>query len=195
MKLIINKSGNRESLINQCRKQHRQAQHEVYNWLAPKMLSLCRRYINDNNEAESVMITAFLKVFDKIDQFTGSGSFEGWVRRIMVNESLLYIRKNKAMYIEVDIEYADTKPNYDLAYDNLEVEDLLKLINKLPIGYKTVFNMYAIEGYSHKEIAECLGITANTSKSQLSRARGILQKQIIEKETMWDKKQSRHGKG
>ena len=180
MKLIINKSSSEESLISGCRKKHRQAQRDVYNWLAPRMLAICRRYIKDVNEAESVMITGFMKVLDKIEQYSGEGSFEGWVRRIMVNESLLYIRKNKGMYIEVDIEYADTEPNYTLASENLEADDLLNLINGLPIGYRTVFNMFAIEWYSHKEIAESLAISENTSKSQLSRARKMLQKQIIE---------------
>jgi RNA polymerase sigma-70 factor (ECF subfamily) len=194
MKLIINKSSTEESLISGCRKKHRQAQRDVYDWLAPKMLAICRRYIKDVNEAESVMITGFMKVLDKIEQYSGEGSFEGWVRRIMVNESLLYIRKNKGMYIEVDIEYADTEPNYELASENLEVDDLLNLINGLPIGYRTVFNMFAIEGYSHKEIAESLAISENTSKSQLSRARKMLQKQIIEKEAMWEEKLRRNEK-
>ncbi len=194
MKLIINKSSTEELLISGCRKKHPQAQRDVYNWLAPKMLAICRRYIKDVNEAESVMITGFMKVLDKIEQFSGEGSFEGWVRRIMVNESLLYIRKNKGMYIEVDIEYADTEPNYELASEKLEADDLLNLISGLPIGYRTVFNMFAIEGYSHKEIAESLAISENTSKSQLSRARKILQKQIIEKEAMWEEKLRRNEK-
>lgn len=194
MKLIINKSSTEESLISGCRKKHRQAQRDVYNWLSPRMLAICRRYIKDVNEAESVMITGFMKVLGKIEQYSGEGSFEGWVRRIMVNESLLYIRKNKGMYIEVDIEYADTEPNYELASENLQADDLLNLINGLPIGYRTVFNMFAIEGYSHREIAESLAISENTSKSQLSRARKMLQKQIIEKEAMWEEKLRRNEK-
>jgi len=194
MKLIINKSSTKESLIIGCQKDNRKAQHEVYDWLAPKMLTICRRYIKDVNEAESIMITGFMKVFDKIGQFSGEGSFEGWVRRIMVNESLLYIRKNRGMYIEVDIEYADTTPNYSLASENLDAEELLNLINSLPIGYRTVFNMFAIEGYSHKEIAESLAISENTSKSQLSRARRMLQTHIIDKEAMWEKKLRRNEK-
>jgi RNA polymerase sigma factor (sigma-70 family) len=194
MKLIINKSSTKESLIKGCQKGNRKAQREVYDWLAPKMLTICRRYIRDANEAESIMITGFMKVLDKIEQFSGNGSFEGWVRRIMVNESLLYIRKNKGMYIEVDIEYADATPNYSLASENLEAEELLNLINSLPIGYRTVFNMFAIEGYSHKEIAESLAISENTSKSQLSRARKLLQTHIIEKEAMWEEKFRRNEK-
>ncbi|MEN8247466.1 MAG: RNA polymerase sigma factor [Bacteroidota bacterium] len=194
MKLIIEKSGTKESLIAGCLKKQRQAQQELYDWLAPKMLGLCRRYIHDHNEAESVMIAGFIKVFDKIEQFSGDGNFEGWVRRIMVNESLLYIRKHKNMYIEVDIEYADRKPDYNLASTNLEVDELVKLINNLPIGYRTVFNMYAIEGYSHKEIAKTLNISENTSKSQLSRARKMLQVQLLKKENLWEEKSRRDGK-
>jgi len=194
MKLIINKSSTTESLINGCRQGQRQAQREVYEKLSPRMLGLCRRYIRDAGEAESVMITGFLKVFDKISQYSGEGSFEGWISRIMVNESLLYIRKNKGMYIEVDIEYADQQPNYELASQNLEADDLLKLVNNLPVGYRTVFNMYAIEGYSHQEIANSLQISESTSKSQLSRARKMLQKQIIEKEALWEEKLKNHGK-
>lgn len=194
MKLIIEKSGTKESLIAGCLRKQRKAQQELYDWLAPKMLGLCRRYIYDSNEAEFVMITGFIKVFNKIDQFSGDGSFEGWVRRIMVNESLLYIRKHKNMYIEVDIDYADREPNYNLASSNLEANDLVKLINNLPIGYRTVFNMYAIEGYSHKEIAKSLDIAVNTSKSQLSRARKMLQAELLKKERLWEEKLRRDGK-
>jgi RNA polymerase sigma factor (sigma-70 family) len=112
----------------------------------------------------------------------------------MVNESLLYIRKNKGMYIEVDIEYADLEPNYELASGQLQADDLLKMVNSLPVGYRTVFNMYAIEGYSHKEIADKLQVSENTSKSQLSRARKMLQKQLIEKEALLEEKLRNHGK-
>ncbi len=194
MNLVIDKSESQELLIARCRQKQRQAQHEVYDWLAPKMLAVCRRYINDSNEAESVMISGFLKVFDKIHQFAGDGSFEGWVRRIMVNESLLYIRKNKNMYIEVDIEQADSEPDYTKAATHLDTEDLLALIDNLPVGYKTVFNMYAIEGYSHKEIAAALAISESTSKSQLSRARAMLQKQLLANEKLEHLKHQGHGK-
>jgi len=194
MKLTINKSINREILIDGCRKNHRHAQQEIYNLIAPKMLGVCRRYINDKLEAEGVMMSGFLKVFDKIDQFTDTGSFEAWIRKIMVNECLLYIRKNKNMYLEVDLENAVAEPNYELASTNLDTDELLLLIDKLPVGYKTVFNMFAIEGYSHKEISEMLDITESTSKSQLSRARKLLQKQLLDKESAWDKNIRRHGK-
>lgn len=133
-------------------------------------------------EAEDVMVAAFTKIFERIDQFKHEGSFEGWIRRIMVNESLTYLRKHKSMYVETDIEAADREPDYSKLETQLETEDLLKLIGELPAGYRIVFNLYAIDGYSHKEIADQLGISENTSKSQLSRARTYLQKRLIELE-------------
>jgi RNA polymerase sigma-70 factor (ECF subfamily) len=131
-------------------------------------------------EAEDVLVTAFMKVFDKIDQFKSEGSFEGWIRRIVVNESLTHLRRNRSMYLETELEQADREPDYDRLSDHLETEDLLNIIQELPAGYRIVFNMYAIDGYSHKEIAEQLGISENTSKSQLSRARVYLQKKLVE---------------
>lgn len=146
------------------------------------MFALCRRYIGQVDAAEDVLICGFTKVFQKIDQFKGEGSFEGWIRRIMVNEALSHIRKNKSMYLEVEIEYAEREPDFGLLAGQLEAEDLQKLIDKLPSGYKTVFNLYAIEGFSHKEIGDQLGISENTSKSQLSRARKHLQTVLVESE-------------
>jgi len=149
------------------------------------MLGVCRRYIKDNAEAEQVMVGGFVKIFQKMNQFKGEGSFEGWVRRIMVNEALIYIRKNKNMYLEMDISKADDEPDYQMMDERLEAEDLLAIVRKLPEGYRMVFNLYAIEGYSHKEIAEELGINVNTSKSQLSRARKLLQ-QLLKVREEWE---------
>ncbi len=131
-------------------------------------------------EAEDVLVKAFTKILDRIDQYKNEGSFEGWIRRVMVNESLSYLRKNKSMYVETDIEALDKEPNYEKLENHLEAQDLLNLISELPSGYRIVFNMYAIDGYSHKEIGEQLGINENTSKSQLSRARSVLQKKLLE---------------
>lgn len=130
-------------------------------------------------EAEDILVTGFMKVFDRIDQFKGEGSFEGWIRRIMVNEALTHLRRNRSVYLETEIEQADREPDYNRLDDHLEAEDLLKMIEALPPGYRIVFNMYAIDGYSHKEIAEQLGISENTSKSQLSRARSFLQRMLV----------------
>ncbi|MFQ3213705.1 MAG: RNA polymerase sigma factor (sigma-70 family), partial [Marivirga sp.] len=133
-------------------------------------------------EAEGTMVTAFVKIFERINQYSGEGSFEGWMRRIMVNESLMYLRKNKNMSLNIDIEEVYELPQFNRLEDHLEAADLMTLINQLPVGYRTVFNLYAIEGYSHKEIGEKLSVSENTSKSQLSRARSSLQKQLVELE-------------
>lgn len=182
MKLNIQKSITEEELIESCRKNNSKAQASIYNKYSGKMLSLCMRYIKEQHEAEDTMIQGFMKAFSKISQFKKEGSFEGWLRRIMVNESLTYLRRNKSMYLEVEIEKADREPDFNSLSTKLETEDLMKMVGDLPMGYRTVFNLYAIEGYSHKEIGEQLGITVNTSKSQLSRARNMLQTFLLKSE-------------
>lgn len=179
-------------LIEGCKSKDRHAQRFLYEHFSGRMMGLCGRYIKDRMEAEDVMVVGFTKVFDRISQFKGEGSFEGWIRRIMVNESLSYIRKNKSMYLETDIEAADREPDYERLDSELEAEDLRKLIADLPTGYRIVFNLYAIDGYSHQEIADQLGISENTSKSQLSRARALLQKRLIELEAGNYKTEGRH---
>lgn len=164
--------------IEGCKKGDSTAQRKVFDHFSGKMFAVCCRYIKDKMEAEDVLVAAFTKVFARIGQFKGEGSFEGWIRRIMVNESLTWIRQHKFMQKELDLEAADYEPDFNMLEDKLQEEDLMKLIEGLPVGYKTVFNLYAIEGYSHKEIAAMLGINENTSKSQLSRARVYLQKQL-----------------
>lgn len=180
--LQIKRSKSEEGLIAACRKGDSKAQRDIYEKYSPAMFAVCRRYVIELQEAEDVLICGFTKAFQKIEQFNGQGSFEGWVRRIIVNESLTYLRRNKSMYLEVEIEKAGREPDYQQLDNNLEVEDLQKMIDQLPMGYKTVFNLYAIEGFSHKEIAGKLGISENTSKSQLSRARVYLQKLLLELE-------------
>ncbi len=183
MTLNLQKSIAEDQLIEGCRKGSAKSQKALFDRFSSTMLGVVIRYIKDRDEAEEVMIGSFMKVFEKIDSFKGDGSFEGWIRRIMVNESLMYLRKHKSMYLEVDIEMADREPNYEWADQNLAAEDLLTLIQELPVGYRTVFNMYAIEGYNHAEIAESLSISVNTSKSQLSRARALLQQKVLALET------------
>ena len=179
MRFQIYRSSEQE-MIDGCKKGSRQAQKLLYDHFSGKMFALCCRYVKDKMEAEDVLVTAFTKILDRIGQYKGDGSFEGWIRRIMVNESLSYLRKNKNMYLETDIEAADQEPDYERLDSQLEAQDLLKLIAELPAGYKIVFNLFAIDGYSHKEIGEQLGINENTSKSQLSRARSLLQKQLLQ---------------
>lgn len=169
-------------LIEGCKRRNAQAQKNLYDRYAGKLYALCCRYIKEKMEAEDVLIIALTKILDRIDQYKGEGSFEGWMKRIVVNEALTYLRRNKNMYLEMDIEAADREPDYKKIENELHTEDLMKMIDALPSGYRIVFNLYAIDGYSHKEIAEQLGINENTSKSQLSRARVVLQKHLLELE-------------
>lgn len=175
-------SAKETELIEGCRRRNAQAQKNLYDRYAGKLFALCCRYVKEKMEAEDVLIIAFTKILERIDQFKGDGSFEGWMKRIVVNESLTYLRRNKNMYLEMDIEAADREPDFDKLESHLQAEDLMKMIESLPAGYRLVFNLYAIDGYSHKEIADQLGITENTSKSQLSRARAALQKSLVELE-------------
>lgn len=167
---------NEAELLAGCQKRDHNAQQQLYDTYSAKMYALCQRYVKNSMEAEDVLVTAFTKVFSKIDQFKNEGSFEGWIRRIMVNEALTWLRQNRAMYIETTLDKADREPDYNSLSSHLEAEDLIKLIQQLPTGYQLVFNLYAIDGFTHKEIAEQLNISENTSKSQLSRARVYLQK-------------------
>jgi RNA polymerase sigma-70 factor, ECF subfamily len=176
-----------DDLINGCRRRDKNAQRELYDFYSSKMYTLCFRYVRNAQEAEDILVTGFMKVFEKIDQFKGDGSFEGWVRKIMVNEALTFLRRNRAMYLETGIEKADWKLNYEQLSDHLEIEDMMNMIRALPPGYRVVFNMYAIDGYSHKEIADQLGISENTSKSQLSRARSYLQRRLSDYDLLSEK--------
>jgi RNA polymerase sigma factor (sigma-70 family) len=184
MFLRLRKSTTEESLVAGCRKQDPRAQQQVYERWSGLMLAVCMRYIKDRDEAESTMLNGFYKVFDRIGQFSGEGSFEGWIRRIMVNEALTYIRRNQQAMMMVEADEALGEVSYESASQQLEAEDLMQLIREMPEGYRTVFNLIAIEGYSHKEVAEQLGISENTSKSQLNRARNYLQKQLAKHEKM-----------
>lgn len=147
----------------------------VYERFAGKMLAVCTRYCANRADAEEVMLDGFMRVFEKIEQFREEGSFEGWIRRVMVTESLMFLRKNKQWRQEVPMEDVLTEPDYEWADTAVHENDLLRMVNQLSDGYRTVFNLYAIEGYAHAEIAEMLNISEGTSKSQLSRARTILQ--------------------
>ncbi len=177
-----------QELINGCRRGNHHAQQRLFDLYSSRMYGVCLRYVKNTMQAEDVLVMAFTKVFDRISQFKGDGSFEGWIRRITVNEALTALRRTRMMMVETDLERADFEPDYDRLSDHLEEEDLLKMIEQLPPGYRVVFNLYAIDGYSHKEIAEQLGISENTSKSQLSRARVYLQKLLAQ--TGWDEQKT-----
>jgi RNA polymerase sigma factor (sigma-70 family) len=169
---------NEQELVEGCKAQNPRIQKEVYEKYSRGMYALCLRYVKDTAEAEDILIIGFRKVFDRIHQFRGDGSFPGWIRRIMVNECLAYLEKNKALFQDIGMSNILPSGYWQKPSDELEVDDLMNLINSLPTGYKSVFNLYAIEGYSHQEIAEKLQITVGTSKSQLSRARIHIQRMI-----------------
>ncbi|BDD08433.1 DNA-directed RNA polymerase sigma-70 factor [Fulvitalea axinellae] len=177
--LTLTKSVNENDLIEGCRRNDRRCQKGLYEKYAPVMLGVCMRYVSDRAEAETVMLKAFMKAFERIDSFEGRGAFGGWLRRIMVNESLNYLRQNKSLFLETDIDLAEFDETFGYEECKAEADDLLRIINELPSGYKAVFNLYAIEGYSHDEIGEKLGISTGTSKSQLSRARALLKKKLM----------------
>ncbi|MBL0735487.1 RNA polymerase sigma factor [Flavobacterium sp. GN10] len=155
---------------------NRQAQQQIYSKFSSKMLSVCRQYIKDIQLAEDVMITAFMKVFTNLKNFEHKGSFEGWIRRIMVNECISYLRVQKKVKFAEDEFFVEE--SFNEIDSQFTVEQIQYLIDALPDGYKMVFNLYAIEGYKHNEIAKMLGINEGTSKSQLSHARKMLQTQI-----------------
>lgn len=170
-------------LINGCKIGDKKAQRTLYDKYAAKMLGVCIRYFRDIDEAEDALQEGFIKIFNNIDKFRNEGSFEGWIRRIMVNTSLNYYKSNLKHYYGTDYdEVEEIVEDEKLKFDNLSVEYLLKIIQDLPEGYRLVFNLYEIEGYSHKEIAEMLGISVNTSKSQLMKAKRNLQKVLVSKE-------------
>ncbi|OQD43870.1 RNA polymerase sigma factor [Croceivirga radicis] len=167
---------NEKLLIKKAQKGNRDAQQAIYDQFAPKMLSVCRQYIKDAHFAEDVMVTAFVKVFKGLQSFEFKGSFEGWVRRIMVRESITYLRKKQFVVYDDEV-FEKQQPSYHSSTE-LDVEYVQQLIDALPEGYKMVFVLYAVEGYKHQEIAELLDITVGTSKSQLSKARKQLQENL-----------------
>jgi RNA polymerase sigma-70 factor (ECF subfamily) len=174
---VIQLYKNEAQLIKKAAKNHRDAQHTLYEMHAPKMLSVCRYYIKDVHQAEEVMLNGFFKVFTQLKSFKSEGSFEGWIRRIMIRESISFLRKKKKLEFSADDMEVYEKPVNDTNVE-FEIDDIQQLIDKLPEGYRMVFNMYAIEGYKHSEIAEMLSIGESTSKSQLFKARKLLQQQI-----------------
>jgi RNA polymerase sigma factor (sigma-70 family) len=175
-----------DQLITRCKAGERKAQEMLYKQFAAKMLGVCMRYATDKMEAEDMLQNGFMKVFKKLDDYRGDGAFEGWVRRIMVHSSIEYYRKHHKMVQIMDVTEMSDEPSVNpAALANMGAKDLMDIIQQLSPGYRMVFNLYAIEGYSHKEIAEIVGITEGASKSQLSRARTILKDLVLK---MDDKK-------
>jgi RNA polymerase sigma-70 factor (ECF subfamily) len=156
-------------------------QEELYNRFSGKMYAVCLRYANNSDDAQDLLQEGFIKVFRNLHRFRAEGSFEGWIRRVFVNSSIEHFRKKSLELSRVSEKEENTIEDVDIsALDNLAEKDIIRLVQDLSPGYRAVFNLYVIEGYSHREIGEMLGISEGTSKSQLARARSILQKKVSE---------------
>lgn len=176
---VIQLYKNNNDLINKAKRNDREAQQMLYEQFAPKMLSVCRYYIKDLQHAEDVMLNGFFKAFTNLNQFQDKGSFEGWLRKIMVRESISFLRTQKNLEFSIEETSFVAQYQNDI-YEKINVAEIQELIDALPEGYRLVFVMYAIEGYKHHEIASMLEISEGTSKSQLSKARKLLQKKLKE---------------
>lgn len=159
----------------------RRMQEELYRRFAPKMYAVCLRYANNTDDAQDLLQEGFIKVYKNLHRFRAEGSFEGWVRRVFVNTSIEHFRKKSAQLSSVSEKEENTIEDSDItALDSLAEKDIINIVQELSPGYRTVFNLYVVEGYSHKEIGELLGISEGTSKSQLARAKSILQKKVTQ---------------
>ena len=165
-------------MIDRCIRGDRHMQETLYRKYASKMYGVCLRYSGNTEDANDLLQEGFIKVYDNLKKFRGEGSFEGWMRRIFVNTSIEHFRKRVKLQNVGEVQ-ENTVEDYDLnILDTLAEKDILVLVHELSPGYKTIFNMHVVEGYSHKEIADMLGITEGTSKSQLARAKGVLKKSL-----------------
>jgi RNA polymerase sigma factor (sigma-70 family) len=165
-------------LIRGCIDEDRRMQEELYRRFSPRMYGVCLRYAGNAEEAQDILQDGFVKVFKKLSSFRGEGSFEGWIRRIFVNTAIEHFRRKRYLQPVTEKEEATLEGNYLSVLDNLAEKDILDLVRQLSPGYRTVFNMYVVEGYTHKEIGDIMGISEGTSKSQLSRAKVILQEMV-----------------
>ena len=169
-----------EQLIAGCKEGKPRAQKKLFEQYASVMLSVCVRYAPDRETARDILQDGFIKIYSKINTYSGEGSFAGWIKRIFVTTALEYLRQNDALRQSTSIEeYTNSiEDNETTVLDKISSDDLMDCISRLPDGYRTVFNLYAIEGYSHTEIGGMLGISESTSRSQYMRARNILQKKV-----------------
>ncbi len=169
-----------DSIIKQCKKNKASAQKELYDLFAPWLFGICLQYCKNRTEAEDNLQEGFIKIFNCIDQFKFNGSFEGWIRRIMVNTIIASFRKKNPVYFTDTIEeFEDNYTEENISNNEIDSKELFHLIETLPPKYKMVFNLYVLEGYSHKEITQILGISEGTSKSNLSRARKLLKEGFL----------------
>ena len=167
-----------QELRQGCVDGRRDYQELLYRYYSPKMFGICLRYANDYHSAEDILQEGFIKIFNNVDKFRGDGSFEGWIKRIFINTAIEYYRKSNNHNGHAELEKVNIRHIREKATENLATQDLLRLVQRLSPGYRTIFNLYVIEGYSHKEISKMLDISEGTSKSQLARARAILKKMI-----------------
>ncbi len=178
MNTASNHTVSESDLIQGCIRGDRQMQELLYQKYSSKMYGVCLRYSGNLEDANDLLQEGFIKIFKNLTKFRGEGSFEGWIRRIFVNTSIEHFRKKVKLYNVTEVQ-ENTIEDYDLnILDTLAEKDIISLVNELSPGYKAVFNMHVIEGYSHKEIADMLGINEGTSKSQLARAKGVLKKSL-----------------
>ncbi|MEJ7737074.1 MAG: sigma-70 family RNA polymerase sigma factor [Chitinophagaceae bacterium] len=181
---MVSKASNQNigetDLIRGCLGGDARMQEELYHRFAPKMYAVCLRYSNNTDDAQDLLQEGFIKIFKNLDRFRAEGSFEGWIRRVFVNTSIEHYRRKVNLFSTSEREETMIEDGSWNALDKLAEKDIIELVQELSPGYRTVFNMYVIEGYSHKEIGTLLNISDGTSKSQLARAKGILQKRVEE---------------
>ena len=178
MNISSNQIVTEDDLIKGCIEENRQLQEILYKRFSPKMYGICVRYAGNTDDAQDLLQEGFIKVFKNLKKFRGDGSFEGWIRRIFVNTSIEHFRKKVKLYAVTEIQEVSIEDKDWNVLDNLAEKDIISMIQELSPGYRTVFNMHVIEGYSHKEIAEILRINEGTSKSQLARAKTVLKKMV-----------------
>ena len=167
---------NEEELVNRCKRDDRHAQEFLYNQFYDELYLIAMRYLSDHHDAEDTLIQSFTKVFKNINRFSyqGQGSLGRWIRTILINESIRSLKKRHLIQFDQDIQNIDFQNSDANGLQQLQASDITRMIEQLPTGYRTVFNLYVVEGYGHKEIADMLGISENTSKSQLKKARAQL---------------------
>jgi RNA polymerase sigma factor (sigma-70 family) len=192
MRLLFSKESEEARLVRGMKSGKPDVQRHVYDLYADRMMALCVRYARDRDEAADILQEGFIRVFRKIDTFKEEGSLEGWIRRVITNVAIRSYQRNARLHVAVDLEEAEREVGVNGLDADHSAEELLAMIQRLPDGYRVVFNLFAIEGYSHEEIAEQLDISVGTSKSQLSRARQSLQRMLEQQNMHHHNKASTH---
>lgn len=190
MRLSYNKEERR--LVKGLKANKPAAQRQLYDLYADKLMALCMRYARNREEAEDILQEGFIRVFRKIGTFKGAGSLEGWVRKVITNVAIRNYQKNTRLHVVVGLEDVEKEMGVEVLEQHFATEDLLNMVQRLPDGYRMVFNLFAIEGYSHEEIAKKLDISVGTSKSQLARARKSLRR-MIEPDHAYLRSEGSHG--